>query len=337
MKTPAGAALAIFLVGLSLEASETKYTDARGDGLFGPIRSVSTREERAQIEWHQPNGPTVALPAWCAECEYDLQGNRIKTGQIIDGEFRGEVVRFLRDSTGKVIEKIAENYKGEMYRREVIGPYGITEQDEFENGKQISRSFWFYDGNGHLSGARNYDRDGVIVGSSLSIIDTKGNFKEEWDSGPNGSFSLHFVETNDPKTSTWTFTSFNEDGSIKVKFTTVGTKVISYWQEPSDQQVFGSNFFMDPVGKTQESYSCHSDGSCDHIISHFPDEARRHVNRIEWYDPAGMLKLSADYEYKLDQFGNWTKRTVSVWSPELGERKLYETDYRTLKYWAYSE
>lgn len=287
-----------------------------------------------QIEWHQPNGPTVALPAGCAECEYDPEGNRIKRGQIIDGESREDVVRFLRDSTGKVIEKITENYRGEMYRREVIGPYGITEQHEFENGKQISQSFWFYDANGHLSGFTSYDGDGVIVGSSLSMIDASGNFKEEWDSGPNGSFSLHFAETNDPKTGTWTFTNFNENGSIKVTFTTVGTKVISYWQEPGEQQVFGSNFFMDSVGKTQESYSCHSDGNCDHIVSYFPDEARHHVSRIEWRDAAGVLKLSSDYEYELDQFGNWTKRIVLVWSPELGERKLYETDYRTLKYWS---
>jgi hypothetical protein len=334
MRTPlSGVALTILFLPVLLCASEPKYTDARSDGLFGPIRSVSTREERAQIEWHQPNGPTVALPASCQECEYDLEGNRIKTGQIIAGEFRGDVVRLTRDSTGKVIEKIAENFKGEMYRREVIGPYGITEQDLFENGKQISQAFWFYDANGHLSEFRNYDRDGVIVGTSRSMIDASSNFKEQWDSGPNGSFSLHFVETNDPKTGTWTFTNFNENGSIKVTFTTVGTRVISYWQEPSEQQVFGNNFFMDPVGKTQESYSCHSDGGCDHVISYFPDEARHHVSRIEWHDAAGMLKLSADYEYELDQFGNWTKRTVCVWSPDLGSRKLYETDYRTLTYW----
>jgi len=251
----------------------------------------------------------------------------------MDGEFRGEVVRLLRDSTGKVIEKIAENYKGDTNRREVFGTYGITEQDEFENGKQISQSFWFYDGNGHLTGFRRYDKDGIISSSSSSMIDASGNFKEQWDFGPNDSFSLHFVETNDPKTDTFTFTNFNENGSIKVAFTTVGTKVVSYRQEPSEQQVFGSNFFMDPVGKTQESYSCHSDGCCDHIISYFLDEARHHVSRIEWHDPAGVLKLSSDYEYELDQFGNWTKRTVWVWSPELGERKLYETDYRTLKYW----
>lgn len=328
-----GVALTIFFFPMSLSASEPKYTDARSDGFWGPIRSVSTREEREQIEWHPPDGPAVALPAGCPECEYDLEGSRIKTGQIMDGEFHGEVVRLLRDSTGKVIEKIAENNNGEMYRREVIGPYGILEQDGFENGKQISRSLWFYDANGHLSEFRNYDRDGVIVDSSFSMNDASGNFKEEWNFGRDGSFSLHFVQTNNPKTDTFTFTNFNENGSIKVTFTTVGTNVISYWQEPSEQQVFGSNFSMDPVGKTQESYSCHDDGSCDHVISYFSDEARLHASRIEWRDAAGVLKVSADYEYVFDQFGNWTKRSVWVWNPELGNRKLYETDYRTLTYW----
>jgi len=279
----------------------------------------------------------VALPAGCAECEYDPQGNRIKTGQIIDGEFRGETVRLLRDSAGKVIEKIAENHKGEMFRREVFGPYGITEQYEFDEGRQVYRSFWFYDGNGHLSGSTRYDRDGILTASSVSIIAANRNLTEEWDSGPNGSFALHFVETNDPNRGVWTFTSFNQDGSIKVAFTTVGTKVASYWQEPSDHTLFGSSFFMDPVGNTQESYSCHSDGSCDRVVSYYPDEARSRVSRIEWHDAAETLERSADYEYQLDRFGNWTKRTVSVWSPELGEPVLYETDYRTLTYWTDSQ
>ena len=331
---PVSAALAILLLGLPLDASEPKGTDARSDGFFGPIKSVSTREERAQIEWQQPDGPTIALPVSCGGCEYDLMGNRIKAGQITDGEWRGDVVRFLRDSTGDVIEKFAENYKGEMYRRDVLGPYGILEEDGFESGKQISESLWLYDANGHVSEFRNYDRDGVITSRSFTTSDASGDFKEEWDYGRNGVFSLHFVETNDPKTDTYTFTNLNEDGSIKVTFTTVGTKLISYRQEPSEQPLFGGTFFLDPVGKTRESYTCHSDSSCDHIVYYFTDETRCDARRAEWHDAAGVLKLSADYEYELDQLGNWTKRIVWLWSPELGERKLYETDYRTLTYWS---
>jgi hypothetical protein len=327
------AAVATLLLGLSLDASEPKQTDARSDGFLGPIRSVSTREEKVSIEWHQPDGPAVARPVLCRECEYDQEGNRVKSGQILDGEFRGEVFRILRDSAGNVIERRAENIQGEVYRRDVIGPYGITEQDIFEHDKLVSQSTWFYDENGHPSGFQGYDGDGIVRASSLSIVDASGNFKEQWDYGPKGIFSLHFLQRYEPKTDTFTFTSLNEDGSIRVEFTRVGTRVVSYRQEPSEHPVFGRTFFTDPVGNTLEGYSCHSDGSCDHIVTTFTDVSRRDATRVEWHDPAGRLMLAADYEYELDQIGNWLKRTVWVWSPELKERKLYETDHRKLKYW----
>jgi hypothetical protein len=334
MKTcPASAFLVLLSLGLTLDASEPKYSDARSDGLLGPIRAVSTREERAHMEWKQPNGPTVALFVTCQECEYDSQGNRLKSGEIIDGEWSGEVTRFVRDSDGKVTEKLAENGKGGVYRREIFGPYGITEQEGFENGRQISHSFWFYDGNGHESESRSYDGNGVMTAHGFRMTDASGGFQEEWEYGADGSFSVHFVETNDPKTDTFTFTNFREDGSIKLNFTTVGTKVVSYWQEPVDKDELGDTFFMDPVGKTQEAYKCHSGNSCDHIITYFTDETRHQVSRMEWQGADGALKMSSDYEYELDPYGNWTKRTVRVWSSELGERKLYETDYRTLTYW----
>ena len=334
LKTCTGTtAVAMLLLVLSLDASEPKYSDARSDGFLGPIRSVSTKEERVRIEWHQPDGPTVALSAGCPECEYDLEGNRVKTGQTIDGEWRGDTMRLMRDSAGKVIEKIAENYKGEVYSREVLGPYGIQEEDLFKDGNRISQSLWFYDSDGHVSEYRNYGQDGVIGARSFSVSDAAGNRKEQWDYRADGVFSLHFLEVNDPQTDTYIFTNFNEDGSMKVTFTTKGTKLISYWQEPSERPVFGSTFFMDPVGKTQESYTCHSDSNCDHIISFFTDETRRNASRVEWHDAEGILKLWADYDYEIDQFGNWSKRTVWVGSSELEGRKLYETDYRTLTYW----
>jgi hypothetical protein len=57
------------------------------------------------------------------------------------------------------------------------------------------------------------------------------------------------------------------------------------------------------------------------------------VNRQEWRDESGTLKLLIEYDYELDQFGNWTKRSAWVSSPELSERALAETDYRRLEYW----
>jgi hypothetical protein len=323
--------LAVFLVGVSVTATETKTSDARNDGFFGPIRSVSTKQEPSQIDWHQPAGFSIVLPVWCIDCEYDEQGNRIKTGMTIDGVWQGEIVQILQHDDR--IERIAKNNNGEVCRREIVGPYGILEQEGYENGKRISQSNWFYDANGHLSAFRGYDRDGVLISSSTSVSDAKGNYKEEWDYGPNSSFSLHFAETNEPKSDTYTFSNFNENGSIRVAFATVGTEVISYRQATAEENVFGDSFSMDPTGKTQEAYKCHRDGRCDHFISYFTDESRHQVRRKEWHDADGTLKYSADFEYEIDAYGNWTKRTVWVWSDELGERKLYTTDYRTFTYW----
>src|SRR6266852_1267040 len=86
-------------------------------------------------------------------------------------------------------------------------------------------------------------------------------------------------------------------------------------------------------GRTQKSFSCNPDGSCHRITSSFGDDVSRHMKRVEWRDPSGVLRMAFDYAYQLDQFDNWTKRTVWVWSPELGERKLAEIDYQTLTYW----
>ena len=325
------ASLAVLLIVVSLEATETKYTDARNDGFFGPIRSVTTKQEPSQIQWQQPSGPIAVLTVWCMDCEYDVEGNRIKSGQTIDGVWQGERVRILRE--GNAIVKTSENANGEMFRREVMGPYGIEEQELFENGKKTSQSNWFYDANGHVSGFRGYDRDGVLTNSSTSVSDASGNYREEWDYGANGSFSLHFLEINEPKSDTCTFSNFNEDGSIKVAYTTVGTKLISYRQETAEENVFGDQFIMDPTDKTQEAYRCHGDGRCDHAISYFIDESRHQVRRNELHDANGVLKYAADFEYEFDSYGNWTKRTVWVWSEELGERKLFTTDYRTFTYW----
>jgi hypothetical protein len=306
-------------------ASGPTPTDAWTFGFVGPIRSVSATELKENLDWPVPNGPISAPSVGCWECEFDRDGNIVKFGQTLDGEFRGELTRLQRDADGHVTGKVFENAQGEMQHREVYGPYGITEQEGYENGKPVSRSFWFYDANGHLSGFSGYNRDESLASSSSSLSSADGNYKEEWGYGPNKSFSGHYVQTKDPKTHTWTFTSFNEDGTLKVTFTTVGTKVISYWQVPSDQTVYGSSFFMDRAGKTQESYSCHADGACDHLISYFPDESSRQVSRLEWHDGEGALKVAVDFEYALDTAGNWTKRTVWVWSSELGERKLHAT------------
>jgi hypothetical protein len=269
----------------------------------------------------------------CWECEYDIEGNRIKSGQNFDGEFHGEGVRIVRDERGAVAEKISESTNGEVNRRDVFGPYGIVEQVGCLNGKPNSRATWSYDANGHVTEFHRYDQNNVEVERSITINGTSDHNREQWDYDQNGTLKLHFVETYNPKTDVWTFTNLNADGSVKAAVTTVNSTV-SYWQRDPEEGVFGSGFYTDREGKVQKSYSCHPDGGCDQIISYFEDETSHQVSRVEWHDAAGVLRLSFDYDYELDQFGNWTKRMAWVWSPELDERKLCETDYRTLRYWA---
>jgi hypothetical protein len=327
-------ALAVLASPIWLEASEPKSTDASNDGLSGPVRSVSARQELHQVDWNQNDAKAAVVGIFCYECEYDREGNRIKSGGLLDGKFQGDFVRIVRDEKGKVIERIEENDKGEVIRRDVMGPYGIIEQTGYQEGKAISRATWKYDQNGHETESYHYDQEGVVTGSSISTSDASGDIKEQWDYGPNGVFQLHFAQTYNPQTDISTFTSFNENGSTNVTFTTKGTKVLSYWQRTDEKNVFGSVFWRDRVGNATVIHNCNPDGTCDEIANYFPDEKSNQVSRVEWHDPAHVLRLAFDYEYEFDSLGNWTKRTIRVWSPEVGERKLCETDYRTIKYWS---
>ena len=317
----------MLLLALSpLDASEPKNTDARSDGLLGPVRSVSTRQETVQVDWGQKDAKAGGLGISCWECEYDREGNRIRSG--------GLVVRVVHDESGRVTERIEENDKGDVIRRDVLGPSGIIEQVSYQGGEAISRATWSYDQNGHVTEFYRYDQDGAVTESSFSTSDARGDIKEQWDYGPNGAFRLHFAQFYNPQTDISIFSSFDERGSLEVTFTTKGKKVLSYWQQTNEKNVFGSSFWRDRVGKTIVTHSCNPDGTCDEITSYFANETTNHVSRLEWHDPGHVLRLAFDYEYEFDSIGNWTKRTVWVWSPDLGERKLCETDYRSITYWS---
>lgn len=325
--------LAILFAAISLSASEPKRTDASIDGFVGPIRSVSATEEKTQLDWHPANPPVVLGGLSCYECAYDRQGNRIRYGQLVDGEFRGDYYRITLDEKGDMIERLVENYKGEVSRREVLGPFGITLAEDFENGKLTEHSTWSYDGNGHFTESFGYNSDGALLGRSKRMSDATGNFKEEWYYSQDGKLTLHFIETTDPNKDTWAITTFNENGSVKLALNTQGTKVLSFWREPGEDMPFGSIFSMDRVGKTQESYRCRLGGGCDHFVIYFPDERSHNATRLEWHDPAGVLQLAADYEYELDGYGNWTKQTIWLSTPDLGDHKLFQINRRILTYW----
>lgn len=111
--TVRGLLLAMLLSVTAMHGASEKETDAQRDGLLGPVKSVSKTEKRTQVKLDEPDGPSVLLWSGCAECEYDKDGNRTKTGEIANSEFRGQTTRYVRDADGAVIEQVQENEKGE--------------------------------------------------------------------------------------------------------------------------------------------------------------------------------------------------------------------------------
>lgn len=91
-----------------------------------------------------------------------------------------------------------------------------------------------------------------------------------------------------------------------------------------------------PFGNMEEShYQCHSDGNCERARVRYVylDAKRRNPQSVEWRDDSGGLLYGAYYDYEIDAQRNWTHRVIWVWSRLLGERKVYETDSRTISYW----
>src|SRR6266849_5529850 len=256
MKTRVFRALtAILLLATGVDAFGQKTSDARNDGLFGPVRSVSAKQELQQLDWGQKDAKIGIIGLSCNECEYDVHGNRVNPG-----------TRIVYDYDGKISERIQENADGEVTSRDVMGPYGITEGISYENGKAVTRSVKRYDANGHMAESYLYDAAGIVTASTFCTSDIGGHNRETRDYGEKGVFQDQYTETYDPKSDIWTFTTFDESGAVKVALVTKNSDVVSYWQRGSESPTYGSNFFMDRDGRTQKSFSCNPDG-CHRITS----------------------------------------------------------------------
>src|SRR5579862_6527159 len=90
-------------------AQNRAQTEAQQDGLTGAVKSVSTVVNNGNVKWQQPNGPTLVIPAWCRECDYNSDGYRTKSGQVINGRFVGEKITLNRDGDGHVTDLLATN------------------------------------------------------------------------------------------------------------------------------------------------------------------------------------------------------------------------------------
>jgi len=70
--------------------------------------------------------------------------------------------RYIKDSTGKGIEQINENEKGEPGRRLLMGPFGPTEEQIFADRHWYTQEINRYDEKGNVIESLSFDPDGSI-------------------------------------------------------------------------------------------------------------------------------------------------------------------------------
>lgn len=326
--------LLLALSPLALAQTQTK-TDAQMDGLSGPVMSVSsTVIQTPNLKWQQPAGPTLVAPVWCRDCEYDRDGSKTKSGQMVDGKFFGETLRLIRNGDGQVTERFSYGPLGELQRHEFLGPFGKTRSKFWVSGKLRGKSTFTYDEYGHLTDWGNYDSAGKADGHIVIVSDKNGTRLRHAAYQKNGNLS--YEQVFDPETQADKFTSFDEFGKVTLTWTFVHGKLMDFWELPdSTASQFGENF-TEPAGENSfDNYSCHSDLHCDvsHVHYEYLDGDKHTPLSAEWRDSEGNLKLAAYFDYKLDSFHNWTRRRVWVWNSELGQKTLSEIDNRVITYW----
>jgi len=317
------------IAAISALASSKKSTDAQSDGFKGAVKSVTTEQQVVSHPWpHQPDGPSINYPAGCAVCEYDEEGRAVLRGQDSGTGFVGDKIHYVRDENGKITHQIVENERGRLVSSVETGPLGKIEQEFYQDGVLHSRTKYRYDESGNLIESVNYDAHGVQVARTTASFDENGNVTEQYDYGPKNTFLLHFTQSYDPETDVQIFTNYKEDGTVLLTFTARGGRVVSYWQQPSGKRELGNTVCF----KTGcESHNL--DGSPFRTVTTYEDGDSRSPKRIELRDDTDQPEMAADYEYEFDAHGNWTKRSVWVWTRESGERQLFEIDSRTLSYW----
>ena len=155
--------LSLLLIGSTtlVSAQEPNLTDAQRMDLAGRIKAVSTTASRTEMLWQQPAGPSLIVPVFCWECEFDTNGNQTRSGQMFNGSFHGEIIRLVVDGLGRVTERVAEDAStGGMVRHDLVGPFGKTEQSLYKDGELQYRVLVSYDEYGHTTEWRRLDAAG---------------------------------------------------------------------------------------------------------------------------------------------------------------------------------
>ena len=318
-------------------AKKKNSTQAENIGFTGPIKSVSSTHQTFMPQPVQPDGPTVIYPLFCEECEFDREGNQVTIGMLVNGTFVGSHKGQVRDEQGRVQEEVEENEKGDMTSRHVYtnGPSGKLQDDFYMNGKLFNTTTFRYDGRGDVISSDVKKPDGTLDSHTEGTLDSRGNQLETLTVGPGDTY-WHILETYNRDTGNLeSFSSLNRDGSPRLWFRLDGDKVVSFWQQPGEKHTYGSGICFDDDGGTRrECRDYNSDGTYLTTDYSFTDKKKHNPVNVTLYDTEHQVVLAADYEYEVDLFGNWTKRTVWVRQGQSGQRELYEKDTRTLTYYS---
>ena len=212
---------------------------------------------------------------------------------------------------------------------------GKVQGEDYRSGKLFYTSTFKYDSQGNVVESNVYKPDGTLESCNWSRFDERGNEIESVSEGPGDSY-YDVVHTYNPRTGHMeSFTSLNRDGSMRLLFRVNDNTVLSYWQQPGDKHTYGSGIcFADNDGTEDNCREYNWNGTYTLTHYQFTDKTKRNPVQVILYGTDHHVVLEADYEYELDSFGNWTKRTVWVQTGESGERQLLEKDARTLTYYA---
>jgi hypothetical protein len=315
-------------------AQNEDQTQAQQDGLAGAVKSVSTVVEMSGVPRQQLAGPTLVIPLWCRDCEYSPDGYRTRSGEVENGKFIGEVLNLNRDARGRVTDVlVSDPASGDLFRHEVLGPFGVTEQSFYEGGRLTTQNLLRYDRFGHLTDWISLDATGAQVGHTQTRWTSDGEWTERTSWGKDQK--VQFRHTYDPAKGELHYTTFDETGNVNLTWILAKGRVVSFW-EPSNSTGQAGDSFVDLTDKANpNAFSCHNNGQCEMSCVHYEyaDAAQRSPASAEWRDASGKLLDGAYFSYQFDPSGNWTHREVSVWNTDLAARTLYETDNRLITYW----
>ena len=299
-------------------------------GFAGPVKSVVTTRQTFMQVPIQRSGPVIVYPALCDECEFDINGSAAVS------RFGGTVQRKILDGMGRAQEQTSEDEKGEVFAHSVFtyGPMGIVRSETYQGGKLSSVAAFTYDGRGNVVESNLYGPDGTLQRRTLDKFDEQHRNLESVAEGPGDSYT-DVVRTYSKDTGYLeSMTSLNRDGTVRSALRVDESQVLSYWHQPGDTHGGRTSIcFADDGGTERDCREYNADGTYTTAHFSFTDPSKRHPVQVKLYGSDLQLVMEADYDYELDSFGNWAKRTVWVRTEPSGERHIVEKDARTLTYY----